>query len=126
MLGFEQCGQFESKYLPDTDMRFYRGSPDHHHDLALVAVPDPASAPLVEPWAMFANRPGVNHVAISYPTREAWLAQLTHMQASGVQFHLRGNHGMTHSAYVSDPDGHGIEVSTTFRPTSGRATSTRP
>jgi len=27
-----------------------------------------------------------------------------------VRFHLRINHGMTHSAYISDPDGHGIEV----------------
>ena len=23
---------------------------------------------------------------------------------------IRVNHGMTHSAYISDPDGHGIEV----------------
>jgi catechol 2,3-dioxygenase len=76
----------------------------------LVEVPDPAAVAPPEPWAMFANRPGVNHIAISYPTRDAWLAQLAHMKASGVVFHVRGNHGMTHSAYVSDPDGHGIEV----------------
>ncbi len=32
------------------------------------------------------------------------------MQSKGVPFHVRVEHGMTHSVYVSDPDGHGIEV----------------
>jgi len=31
-------------------------------------------------------------------------------QSKGVPFHRRTNHGMTHSVYISDPDGHGIEV----------------
>ena len=53
---------------------------------------------------------GLNHVAIAYPSREAWLKQVEHLQANGVPFHVRGEHGMSHSAYVSDPDGHGIEV----------------
>ena len=38
------------------------------------------------------------------------LAQLEHLRASGVEFLVRGNHGMTHSVYVADPDGNGIEV----------------
>src|SRR5262245_56305262 len=42
ILGFEQCGTFKNASFPDVDMRFYRGSPDHHHDLALVQSPDPA------------------------------------------------------------------------------------
>lgn len=25
-------------------------------------------------------------------------------------FHMRGEHGMSHSVYISDPNGHGIEV----------------
>ncbi len=32
------------------------------------------------------------------------------MQDAGVEFLQRGNHGMTHSVYVQDPDGNGIEV----------------
>jgi catechol-2,3-dioxygenase len=32
------------------------------------------------------------------------------MKSQGVEFLVRGNHGMTHSAYVQDPDGNGIEV----------------
>src|SRR5216683_3294259 len=36
--------------------------------------------------------------------------QLEFLQSKGVPFHRRTNHGMTHSVYISDPDGHGIEV----------------
>jgi catechol 2,3-dioxygenase len=53
---------------------------------------------------------GLNHVAITWPDRESWLEQLAYLQAQGVEFHRRVNHGMTHSVYISDPDGHGIEV----------------
>ena len=53
---------------------------------------------------------GLNHVAIAWPDRESWLQQLAFLQAKGVPFHRRVNHGMTHSVYISDPDGHGIEV----------------
>ena len=52
----------------------------------------------------------MNHIAIGYPDREAWLRQLEHMEAYGVEVVVRGNHGMTHSAYIVDPDGNGIEV----------------
>ena len=56
------------------------------------------------------RRVGVNHIAIGYPDRESWLSQLEHLKANGVEFIVRGNHGMTHSAYIADPDGYGIEV----------------
>ena len=32
------------------------------------------------------------------------------MKSKGVPFLRRVNHGMTHSVYIADPDGHGIEV----------------
>lgn len=38
VLGFEQCGELTHTMT----MRFYRGDPSHHHDLALVQVVDPA------------------------------------------------------------------------------------
>jgi catechol 2,3-dioxygenase len=100
----------KSTVAPDAVMRFYRGHEDHHHDLALIQIPDPASAAPVPQWDMFNNRPGLAHLALAYGTREEWLAQLEHMQAIGQEIAVRGNHGMTHSAYVVDPDGHGIEV----------------
>jgi catechol-2,3-dioxygenase len=110
VLGFEQCGTFSSSFEPNPVMRFYRGHADHHHDIALQEIPDRTTAPPVERWGIFANTPGLAHLALSYDSREDWLAQLEHLQAMDVPIVLRGNHGMTHSAYVLDPDGHGIEV----------------
>jgi catechol 2,3-dioxygenase len=90
-------------------MRFYSG--DHsgklnHHDLALVEMPTlPPPA-----WDMFNSPLAINHIAIALPDREAWLKQLAFLQSRGVTFHRRVNHGMTHSVYITDPNGYGIEV----------------
>ncbi|MFV0260286.1 MAG: VOC family protein [Acidimicrobiales bacterium] len=110
MLGFEQCGQLKSKNAPDADMRFYRGDGTHHHDVALIQMPNPEQAPPPVDWTMFPDAPGIAHIALAYPDRASWLTQIEHLQARGVEFKIRGNHGMTHSVYVEDPDGHGIEV----------------
>ena len=69
---------------------------------------DATAAP--ERWSMQPRQVGVNHIAIAYPDREAFLTQLRHLKANGVEFIVRGNHGMTHSAYIADPDGYGLEV----------------
>jgi len=106
LLGFEQCGELKHTMA----MRFYRSDPSHHHDIALVQVADPESAGEPDTWSMAPRRVGVNHIAIAYPDREAFLNQLQHLKANDVQFIVRGNHGMTHSAYIADPDGYGIEV----------------
>ena len=106
LLGFDQCAELTHTMT----MRFYRGTEEHHHDFALVQVADPDSAGPPEQWTMEPRRVGVNHIAIGYPDREAWLNQLAHLKANGVEFIVRGNHGMTHSAYIADPDGYGIEV----------------
>jgi len=110
VVGFEQCGQFDNEHFPDVDMRFYRGSPDSHHDLALVQSADPSANPPVAPYEMFGARAGLNHLAVEFPDRESFLARLEHLQANGIKPVIRGNHGMTHSAYIEDPDGHGIEI----------------
>lgn len=97
-------------------MRFYSGLDAHgtvtHHDLALAEVPgaDTAGGADRAPWDLMPSRVGLNHVAIAWPDRESWLKQLAFLQSKGVPFHRRINHGMTHSVYISDPDGHGIEV----------------
>lgn len=110
IIGFKQVGELR----PDAPlkMRFYAGGAgSRHHDLALAQVVSPAEVPdPVEPWSMRGSRPGVNHVAIKYPDRESWLRQLRFLRQRGVPFHSRVEHGMTHSVYISDPDGHGIEV----------------
>jgi catechol 2,3-dioxygenase len=96
-------------------MRFYSGVADNgdvtHHDLALAQVPEGGDPPAErEKWSLMRREVGLNHVAIAWPDRESWLEQLAYLQAKGVEFHRRVNHGMTHSVYISDPDGHGIEV----------------
>ena len=106
VLGFEQCGDLEGR--PGMTMRFYRGADDHHHDLALVQVMGDTTPP--GKWSMAPRAIGINHIALCYPDREAWLNQINHMKAMDVEFLVRGNHGMTHSVYVADPDGNGIEV----------------
>ena len=94
-------------------MRFYSGVDAEgnvtHHDLALAEVPNADGGPEGE-WSLMPRRPGINHVAICWPDRASWLEQVKFLQEKGVKFHRRINHGMTHSVYISDPDGHGIEV----------------
>jgi catechol 2,3-dioxygenase len=116
MLGFRCVGQIKPRPgRPPVKMRFYSGVDErgdvNHHDVALIEVVEPAPAPADDgPWSLVARRVGLNHLAITWPDRESWLKQIAFLQSRGVPFHLRINHGMTHSAYISDPDGHGIEV----------------
>jgi catechol 2,3-dioxygenase-like lactoylglutathione lyase family enzyme len=99
---------------PRPKMRFYSGVDARgdvtHHDLALAEVPADTPKDERAAWSLMPARVGLNHVAITWPDRASWLRQLEFLQARGVTFHRRINHGMTHSVYVSDPDGHGIEV----------------
>lgn len=112
IMGFKQVGELHPR--PDRPnppkMRFYSG--DHggklsHHDLALVEMPDLPPPPA---WDMTKSPLAINHIAIALPNREAWLKQIAFLQSRGIPFHRRVNHGMTHSVYISDPNGYGIEV----------------
>ena len=113
VVGFEMVGQLTPR--PDRPnppkMRFYSGTRSdgshHHHDIALVenaALPKPP-----ENWSMFGMPVAVNHIAITMPTREAWLQHLEYLQKKGVKFDRRVEHGMTHSLYIHDPNGYGVE-----------------
>ena len=55
-------------------------------------------------------RQGEHRIEVELRHLREFLAQLRHLKANGVEFIVRGNHGMTHSAYIADPDGYGIEV----------------
>jgi catechol-2,3-dioxygenase len=111
MLGFERVAILD-KSVHKLNMYFYRTSPTSHHDIALVEVSSPDQVAHRDTWVGFApaTAVGLNHLAIGYPTVESWQAELAHLQANGVEFIVRGNHGMTHSAYISDPDGNGLEI----------------
>ena len=108
IMGFRHIGHLEPRGERSMNMRFYNGLSESHHDLALVEIP--GGAPEEEDWSMAPRQPGLNHFAVHYPDRESWLKQLEFLQEKGVKFNLRISHGMTHSVYINDPDGHGIEV----------------
>ena len=118
IMGFRQVAELRPKPgRPPMKMRFYSGVDEHghvnHHDVALMEVPQEQVANGsgdAGSWSLAARQTGLNHVAITYPDRETWLKQLAFLRSKAVPFHLRINHGMTHSVYISDPDGHGIEV----------------
>jgi catechol 2,3-dioxygenase-like lactoylglutathione lyase family enzyme len=113
ILGFRQVGELHAtaERPNPPKMRFYSGERDglpHHHDVALVENTELPEPP--EKWSMFGGANAINHIAITLPDREAWLAQLAFMQSKGVKFGRRVDHGMTHSLYVSDPNGYGVEL----------------
>jgi catechol 2,3-dioxygenase len=114
VVGMKQVGQLKpTKQRPNPpNMRFYSG--DHgdgkmsHHDVALVEnknLPEPPKE-----WGMFGMPLAINHIAIALPSREAWLKQLDYLQKKGVKFNRRVDHGMTHSLYINDPNGYGVEL----------------
>ena len=112
-IGFKQVGEIHAtpKRPNPPKMRFYsgdRGGQTHHHDIALVENRDLPAPPAN--WKMFGMPLAVNHIAITLPDREAWSRQLAYLQARGVTFDRRVEHGMTHSLYIHDPNGYGIEL----------------
>jgi catechol 2,3-dioxygenase len=114
VLGFKEVGRLHpTAQRPNPPkMRFYSGVREsgatHHHDVALVE--NKGLPPPPKEWAMFGSGLAINHIAITYPNREAWLAQLAYLQEKGVKFGRRVNHGMTHSLYIPDPNGYGVEL----------------
>ncbi len=112
LLGFQQVGEIHAR--PDRPnppkMRFYSGVVDdvNHHDIALVEAPQLPEAPAQ--WDMFAGSSAINHIAITYPDRESWLEQVQWLSEHDVPINSRVDHGMTHSVYINDPNGYGVEV----------------
>src|SRR5260221_14191385 len=104
IVGLKQVGTFRPppQMGPIPPMRFYSG--DHagkmaHHDVALVENPKVPKPPAN--WELFGAPQAINHIAIGMPSREALLKKLADLQARGVKFHMRINHGVTHSVYIS-------------------------
>jgi catechol 2,3-dioxygenase len=113
IVGFEQVGELKpSPSRPNPPkMRFYSG--DHggllnHHDIALVENRDLPPPPAE--WSIGGMPCAIAHIAITLPSREAWLRQLAYLQERGVTFDRRIEHGMTHSLYIHDPNGYGVEL----------------
>ena len=113
VVGMRQVGQLKPQPgRPNPpNMRFYSGvrnGQENHHDLALVENPNlPAPA---DESGKLATPAAVNHIAITFPDRESWLSHLEYLQEKGVKFDRRIEHGMTHSLYIRDPNGYGVEL----------------
>jgi catechol 2,3-dioxygenase len=106
MLGFRHVGSAHSPLPGRAVMRFYSGMREgrlNHHDVALV-----------EPVAPAASAPppaqSLNHVAIEYPSREAWERQLAWLQSHGVEMRRNIERGATHGVEVFDPNGIQVEL----------------
>jgi len=113
LLGFRQVGKLKpgpDGTPPVMNMQFYSGVVDdvNHHDLALVEREGLDEPP--DQWSMVEGSSAINHIAITYPDRESWLEQVQFLKGHGVPMNLRIDHGMTHSVYVNDPNGYGVEV----------------
>jgi catechol 2,3-dioxygenase len=114
IIGFKQVGELKAtpKRPNPPKMRFYSG--DHgggamsHHDLALIENPNLPPPPAS--WAMVGMPCAISHIAVTLPNRAAWLRQLAFLQERGVAFDRRVDHGMTHSLYIHDPNGYGVEL----------------
>jgi catechol 2,3-dioxygenase len=107
IVGFKQVGE-----ISRIKMRFYAGSGGNHHDLALMEVSDPSAVPESGERMKLAgaSRLGLNHVAIRMPSEEAWERARAYIVSTGVPVDYRIEHGMSRSIYITDPDGHGIEI----------------
>lgn len=109
VVGLEQVGEIKGR--PGLKMQFYSGRTEaglNHHDLALVErteMPEPE-----ENWSMASSSSAINHIAIAFPDQASWLSRITYLQDRGIDFKRRVNHGMTHSLYITDPNGYGVEL----------------
>lgn len=110
IVGLKQVGavQQPNDHGPPRPMWFY--SADHdgrltHHDIALVEHPE-----LPAPAEDGTLTSAIEHIAIALPNREAWLRQLAYLQARGVAFERRVEHGMSRSLYIRDPNGYSVEL----------------
>jgi catechol 2,3-dioxygenase len=112
IVGLQQVGALHPREGagPMPKMQFYSGDHDGkstHHDVALVENPN---LPPPSEWGLFDKPVAINHVAIAMPSREAFVEKLAELQQKGVKFNMRVNHGVTHSVYISDPNGYGVEL----------------
>jgi len=73
-----------------------------HHDLALQAIgPRAADAP--------PDGVGLYHVAFEFPDAKTWRAALDRADDLGASY-TSVDHGISHAAYLQDPDGNGVEL----------------
>lgn len=76
----------------------------YHHHLGLNTWESQGAGPAPR------RAPGLYHFAIRYPDRRALAIALKRLIAAGVPLQGASDHGVSHSIYLADPDGNGIEL----------------
>lgn len=97
MLGFREVGRIGNM------MAFFTATGENHHDLALQAVG--TDAPLPTPQHV-----GLYHVAIRLPSDEHVRRAFHVLADAGVHITGSSDHGVSHSLYITDPDGIELEL----------------
>lgn len=109
LLGFRHVGTFHPREPNGGEqprMRFYSGERDgklRHHDIGLIEDPSMPADLTRHPQIL-------HHVAITYPTREAWQRQIQFLVSKGMSPFRQVERGATYSAHLHDPDGNEIEL----------------
>lgn len=99
VLGFTEVARFRHGF----NMAFFSLG-EQHHDVALREVGD-------EPPAADKNAPGLYHVAFKIgDDLDTLRAAKQELERMGVKIDAIRDHGVSHSIYLTDPDGNGIEL----------------
>jgi len=102
-LGFRHVATWRAS---SAHMRFYSGVQDgqlRHHDIGLLERPS-------MPEDLSPHPQRLNHLAITYPTYEAWRRQIRFLIDKGMAPFRQVERGATFSAHLRDPDGHEVEL----------------
>jgi catechol 2,3-dioxygenase len=97
VLGFHLTGRIE-------DVVAFVAAGDYHHHIGLNTIESRGGS------APAAGATGLYHAAIRYPSREALVHAVRHVQACGHPLSHGSDHGASESVYLADPDGNGLEL----------------
>jgi hypothetical protein len=86
----------------ENDMVCFVTYDDEHHRIGLLSMPGLAAAPT--------NAYGLDHLAFTYATLGALLANYKRLKRIGIEPYWAINHGPTISMYYRDPDGNKVET----------------
>jgi len=114
VLGLKEVGR-----IGDRGMFFAGGEGRTHHELLIQAVPDGEPIPS-------APHIGLSHIAFKIGTTDEELKE-AHQKLKEAEVEITNvtDHGVTHSIYMKDPDGHRIEVFIDVQPESWRTDPTK-
>jgi catechol 2,3-dioxygenase-like lactoylglutathione lyase family enzyme len=100
---------FDARVAYENDKVCFLTYDDEHHRIGLVGLPKLVERP--------PNSAGLEHLAFSFATLGALLAQYKYLKSQGIIPFWTINHGPTISFYYRDPDGNKVELDYDVFPT---------